>query len=480
MRFSIILRYIGAVMLVIASFMAIAAIISFVSDDSGFYPLLLSSLLTFVLGGFPMLFVPKADNITTKEGFTIVVGSWILACAVGMFPYLIWGGEFTLVNAWFESVSGFTTTGASILTDIEALPQGLLFWRSATCLIGGAGVVMFALLILPSLGTNKMALSSIELSSLARDNYRYRTQMIVRILLVVYLGLTLLTTISLKMAGMRWFDAINHAMSACATGGFSTKNASIGHYNNPIIEFILILAMFLSSVHFGLIYATFTRKANNIFRSEVVRAYSVVIIIATIAIAISLYFGDVYTSIVESVRHSAFQVVSLISTTGFGTANTNLWTPFAIVILIILSIVCGCAGSTAGGIKTDRMLLYSKLLGARLRTQQHPNAIIRVRLDGIIQEDRQLQAVTLFITSYFVLILIGTLISTLFGMDLLTAFSSVVACISNVGPGFGEVGSCENYSEIPLILKMQGTILMLMGRLEIFGFIQFLSISSWR
>ena len=175
MRFSVILRYIGTVMMVLAAFMAASAVISYVSHDTGFYPLLLSSLLTLLLGCFPMIFVPKTDTFSTKEGFVIVAGSWVLSCVVGMFPYLIWGGEFTIINAWFESVSGFTTTGASILTDIEAVPQGLLFWRSATCWIGGVGVVMFALLILPSLGTNKMALSGIELSSLAKDNYRYRT-----------------------------------------------------------------------------------------------------------------------------------------------------------------------------------------------------------------------------------------------------------------------------------------------------------------
>ena len=183
MRFSVILRYVGTVMLCLSAFMAVSAGISFVSDDAGFYPLLLSALLTLLLGIFPMIFVPKAESISTKEGFMIVVGSWVLSCVVGMFPYLIWGGEFSIVNAWFESVSGFTTTGASILKNIEGLPQGLLFWRSATNWIGGVGVVMFALLILPSLGTNKMALSGIELSSLARDNYRYRTQMIVKILL---------------------------------------------------------------------------------------------------------------------------------------------------------------------------------------------------------------------------------------------------------------------------------------------------------
>lgn len=480
MRFSVILRYVGAVMVSLSGFMAVAAGISLVSDDTGFYPLLLSALLSLLLGLFPMIFVSKADSITTKEGFMIVVGAWLLSSVVGMFPYLIWGGEFSLVNAWFESVSGFTTTGASILTNVEALPQGLLFWRSATCWIGGAGVVMFALLILPSLGTNKMALSGIELSSLAKDNYRYRTQMVVRILLAVYIGLTLTTTILLKVSGMRWFDALNHAMSACATGGFSTKNASVGHFNNVWVELVLIMAMFLSSLHFGLIYSTFARKANNIFRSEVVRVYVSVIVISILLIGTSLFLADIYPTIFDSVRHSAFQVVSLITTTGFATANTTLWTPFAIMILIILSIVCGCAGSTAGGIKIDRALLYGKVLKARLRGQQHPNAVIRVRLDGILQEDRQLNAVTLFITTYFSLLLLGSLTSTLFGMDLLTAFSSTVAFLGNVGPGFGEAGSFDNYAEIPTILKIQGSILMLMGRLEIFGFMQFLFIRMWR
>ena len=480
MRFSVILRYVGTVMLCLSAFMAVSAGISLVSNDTGFYPLLLSALLTLLLGAFPMIFVSKADSITTKEGFMIVVGSWVVSCVVGMFPYLIWGGEFSLVNAWFESVSGFTTTGASILTDIEALPQGLLFWRSATNWIGGVGVVMFALLVLPSLGTNKMALSGIELSSLAKDNYRYRTQMVVRILLTLYVGLTIITTLALKFAGMRWFDAVNHAMSASATGGFSTKNASIGFYGSPLIEWILIAVMFISSLHFGLIYSTLARKANNVFRSEVVRVYVAIIVGATLIIGASLYFSGIYENIFTSLRQSVFQVVSLITTTGFATADTNLWTPFAVVILIILSIICGCAGSTSGGAKVDRVLLFAKVLKARLRGQQHPNAVIRIRLDGILQEDRQVNTVTLFLTTYFVLILAGTLTSTLFGMDLLSSFSSSVAFIGNVGPGFGEVGSYDNYAAMPSLLKIQGTVLMLMGRLEIFGFIQFLFIRMWR
>ena len=448
--------------------------------DSGFYPLLLSSMLTFTLGVFPLLFVPRAKSISNKEGFTIVVGSWVLASVVGMFPYLIWGGEFSLINAWFESVSGFTATGATILNDIEYMPQGMIFYRTATNWLGGVGVVMFALVILPSLGTSKMALSNVELSSLAKDNYRYRTQVIVRILLIVYVGLTIATTLALKFAGLRWFDALNHAMSACATAGFGTKNASIAFYDNVAVELILAGAMLISSLHFGLIYATFLRKGNNVFRSEVVKTYFTIIVVATLLVATSIFGANVYTNIWEALRHSFFQVVSLITTTGFSTADTNLWTPFAIVVLIFVSIVCACAGSTSGGMKVDRLLIFCKILMARIRRQQHPNAVIRIRVDGVVQDSDMLNSVVVFMVTYFGLIFFATFTNTLFGQDLMTAFSSAVACIGNVGPGFGDVGSIGNFADIPAILKVQNSILMLMGRLEIFGFIQLIFLKWWR
>ena len=448
--------------------------------DSGFYPLLLSSMLTFTLGIFPQLFVPRAKSISNKEGFTIVVGSWVLASVVGMFPYLIWGGEFSLINAWFESVSGFTATGATILNDIEYMPQGMIFYRTATNWLGGVGVVMFALVILPSLGTSKMALSNVELSSLAKDNYRYRTQVIVRILLIVYVGLTIATTLALKFAGLRWFDALNHAMSACATAGFSTKNASIAFYDNVAVEFILAGAMLISSLHFGLIYATFLRKGNNVFRSEVVKTYFLIIFVATLLVATSIFGANVYTSIWEALRHSFFQVVSLITTTGFATADTNLWTPFAIVVLIFVSIVCACAGSTSGGMKVERLLIFCKILWARIRRQQHPNAVIRIRVDGVVQDSDMLNSVVVFMVTYFGLIFFATFTNTLFGQDLMTAFSSAVACVGNVGPGFGDVGSMGNFADIPAILKVQNSVLMLMGRLEIFGFIQLIFLKWWR
>ena len=481
MRVSIILRYVGTVMLCVSAFMMVSAVISYMNNiDSGFYPLLLSALLTFTLGAFPMLFVPRATSISNKEGFSIVVGSWVLASVVGMFPYLIWGGEFSLINAWFESVSGFTATGATILNDIEQLPQGLLFYRTSSNWLGGVGVVMFALVILPSLGTSRMSLSNVELSSLAKDNYRYRTQVIVRILLVVYVGLTAVTTLALKAAGLRWFDALNHAMSACATAGFSTKNASIAFYDNVVVELILAGAMLISSIHFGLIYATFLRKNNNIFRSEVVRTYITIVILSTLFVATSLFGANIFPTVWESLRHSFFQVVSLITTTGFATADTNLWTPFAIVILIFVSIVCACAGSTTGGMKIDRVLIFCKILMARIRRQQHPNAVIRIRVDGIAQDADLLNSVVVFIVAYIGLIFMATLTNTLFGQDLMTAFSSAVACIGNVGPGFGEVGSMGNFANIPAILKLQDSLLMLMGRLEIFGFIQLFFLKWWR
>lgn len=479
MRVDVVLRYVGVVMLFIAAFMLLSAGISYVSGvDSAFYPLLLSSLLTALLGAFPLIFVERKVQITNKEGFCIVVGSWLVACVVGMFPYLIWGGEFNLENAWFESVSGFTTTGATILNDVEILPRGMQFWRMGTTWIGGMGVVMFALVILPSMGRSKMTLSNVELSTLAKDNYRYHTQLIVQILLVVYVGLTALTTLLLKAAGMNWFDSLCHAMSACATSGFSTKNASLAYYNSPAMETILIFAMAIAGVHFGLIYATVTGKRNNIFRSEVARYYFGILLLGSVLIAVSLYAADIYPTFWRAFRYAAFQFVTLVTTTGFATADTNVWTSFAIILLIFGSIICACAGSTAGGIKVNRLVLAGKMMRARLKQQQHPNAVIRIRLDGIIQDNETLYGVLIFIVTYLMFILFGTVVGTLFGCDLMTSFSGSVASIGNVGPGFGEVYSMGNYGALPSAVKLVFSLLMLLGRLEIFGLIQLFFING--
>ncbi len=481
MRLDVVLRNIGGVMLFIASFMLLAAGISYHSGmDSAFSPLLLSAMLTALLGAYPLIFVEKQKQITNKEGFCIVVGSWLVACVVGMFPYLIWGGEFSLANAWFESVSGFTTTGATILNDVEQLPRGLQFWRMASTWIGGMGVVMFALLILPSMGRNKMTLTNVELSTLAKDNYRYRTPIIVRILLVVYVGLTVVALVALKAAGMTWFDALCHAMSASATSGFSTRTASIAYYNSPAVDAILIGVMAVAGVHFGLIYATVTGKRNNAFRSEVARTYFGVLLAGGTAIAVSLAVAGLYPAFSTSFRYGLFQFVSLVTTSGFATADTNLWPPFAVVVLIFGSLVSACAGSTSGGLKVDRLVLAAKMMRTRMRQQQHPNAILRIRLDGAVQENEVLYGVMTFIVAYVAILLAGTMVGAMAGLDLTTAFSSAVACLGNVGPGFGAVGSMDNYAQMPGFMKYVDSFLMLLGRLEIFGMIQLFFIKWWK
>lgn len=481
MRFSVVIRYIGMVLLLVAAFMLVSAGISYMNNvDTAYFPLLMSSLLTLLMGAFPMIFVPRSDHITNKEGYCIVVGAWIISSIVGTFPYLMWGGEFTIINAWFESVSGFTTTGASILNDVEDLPQGLQFWRMATCWMGGIGVVMFALVILPAIGKSKMMLSNVELSSMAKNNFHYRSQTVVRIVIAVYVGLTAITTVALKIAGMRWFDALAHSMSACSTCGFSTKNLSMAFFDSPVMEIILIIAMALAGVHFGVIYATVSGKPNNLFRSEITRFYFAVIAVASIAIAISLRVEDVYPTLLTALRYATFHVVSFISTAGLVASDCNLWTSFAMIVLMLCSIICACAGSTAGGMKIDRLLLSVKMIRNRLRSQQHPNAIFRTKVDGIPQDHDMLNSVMVFTMAYIMIIALGTVINTMFGSDLLTGFSSSVACMGNVGPGFAEVGTMSNYAAQPIGIKINLTVLMLLGRLEIFGLIQLFFIRWWR
>ena len=481
MRVHVVIRYIGMVLQFVALFMLASAGVSMFNNyDSAFSPLLLSSFMTSLLGLFPLFFVEKVDEIKTKEGYAIVVGSWLVACIVGMFPYLIWGGEFTMINAWFESVSGFTTTGASILNDIEFLPRGLLFWRSSSAWIGGIGVVMFALVILPSMGKSRHMLSNVEMSTIAKDNFHYRSKVIFRLLVTIYVGFTVITTIALKYSGMTWFDAVNHAMTSCGTCGFSTKNNSVAFWDSALIEAIMMVAMTLSAIHFGVLYATLTGKRNNIFRSEVVRTFILMMLIISVVIAISLVAADVYTNFGEAMRHASFQVVSLSTTSGFATTDTNLWTPLAMVLLIFCSVICGCAGSTSGGMKVDRLLIASKVIRNRMKIQLHPNAVIRTKMGGMVQEESTQNLVMTFIVSYIMLTLIGTIIYTMFGCDMLTGFTASISCLSNVGPGFGEIGSMSNFSELPVVLKLCSTLLMLIGRLEIFGFIQLLFIRSWR
>lgn len=468
------------VLLFESAFMLLSAGVSYYYGmDGGFTPMLLSFLFTALLGSFPLVFVPKSSRLSSKESYAIVIGAWLMSCVVGTFPFLLWGGEFSLINAWFESVSGFTTTGASILNDIEALPRGLLFWRSLTHWIGGVGVVMFALVIMPMIGRSRMSVSNLEISSMARDNYRYTSKTIIKILMGIYLGMTIANFVALKIAGMGWFDAVCHAFSTISTGGFSTKNASLGYFNSAWIEAITIFFMFLSSIHLGITYATITGGRNNIFRTENAKFYIGITLVLCAILSISLWSNGLYNNLGDSIRHGFFQGVSIVTTTGFATADTTIWPSLCICILIYFSLQGGMAGSTAGGLKSDRVLMAGKVMRSQIKIQQHPGAVMRIKCNGNTQEPSIVHFAMLYIVIYAFIILIGTLINAACGLDVVTSFTASVASMGNVGPGFGEVGSLDNFSAMPLIVKLFSTLQMLLGRLEIFGLLHFFTMRWW-
>ncbi len=479
MRLYIIIRYIGLVLLLCSGLMFVSFLISLYNSDSAQIPLLLSSILTALIGVFPMVFVPPSSQISNKEGYIIVVLSWFLVCFFGMLPYILWGGEFTIVNSWFESVAGFTTTGSTILNDIEALPKGLLFWRSATHWFGGVGVILFVLIIVPALGKARMSLSRLEMSPLAKTHFYYKTNKNLRIVIGVYFGLTIAESILLYSFGMSLFDAVTHTFGTVATGGFSPKNASIGHYNNVAIEVIITVFMFLSGIHFGMLFTIFTFKNTKWYKSSILRAYTGFILIGIIITTFNVW-GENYDSFAEALRYASFQVVSISTTTGYGTADTTLWPPLSIMILIYFTFQCACAGSTAGGIKVDRIVIFLQSLKRQILKLQHPQAVIPVRVDGKPLDDETVDSVLLFIVLYLIILFANGLALSAMGMDLATSFSASAATISTVGPGFGEVGSASNYAIIPDLGKILLTFNMLLGRLEIFGLMLLFFMKSWR
>jgi len=466
MRKEVVIKFIGYVLLFNAVFLFIASAISIFNNESSTIPFLFSGLICVIFGFFPFIFVEDHNEISFSEGLAIVVGGWLITCLIGMLPYIMWGGEFTLINAWFESVSGFTTTGSSILNNIEALPKGLLFWRSATHWIGGVGVIMFVLLILPHATSTRLTLLNAEMSELSKYNFRYKARKIVHVLVIVYVGLTLVQTILLVFAGMNVFDAVNHSFATIATGGFSTKNTSVAFFDSALIDGIIMFFMVLSGIHFGLLYGTFTLKRENIFVSPVVKAFLIVLLAGVVLVSGKLYISETY-GFWNSIRYGAFQVISLGTTTGFATADSAPWPAFTHIILIYFTIQCAMVGSTSGGLKFDRI----KLL-------QHPKAIIALKINRRVVSEHLETLTLVFIVLYFLTLFITTIGLTALDVDLYTAFSASIATIGNVGPGFGEVSSLSNFASIPSAGKFLLTLNMLLGRLEIFNIIALLMIKK--
>lgn len=468
---------IGKALLVNALFMLISVIISAINGfDSGFTPLLISFLITTIVGGFPHIFSRGSSQDSIQDGYITIVLAWLLSFIFGMLPYVLWGGEFTIMNAWFESVSGYTTTGSTILTDIEALPHSLLFWRSSTHFIGGLGVIVFLLLILPDSSSFKFKLSNLELSSIAKDGYRYKSSKTVKVIISIYLGLTVAESLCLWIAGMSSFDAINHAMSTVATGGFSTRNLSIMHYDSVAIDIIIMVFMVLASMHFGIIFAIFAQKSLRPLTNPVTKYYLGVILVLSLMVTASLMHTGGHGGFGEALLEGSFQTISFISTTGFGQSDTAMWPALATALLIFASIHCGCAGSTTGGLKSDRMLIAGKGLAAEFRRKLSPYSVFKVRLGNTVIEDEDISSVFLFIVLYIILIFTTFVAVMMCGVELGEAFSGTVSSIGNVGPGIGELGTMGNFASQPEPAKFIYTMAMFMGRLEIFPVLIVLSI----
>lgn len=467
---------IGKALLINALFMFISILVAvFNGMDSGFTPMVISFLVTAITGIFPFIFVKDKPSTTLHSGYLTIVFSWILSFMFGMLPYVLWGGEFTLANAWFESVSGYTTTGSTILTDIEALPKSLLFWRSSTHFIGGLGVIVFLLMVLPDSSPFKLRLTNLELSSLSKEGYRYKSGKTARVMVSVYICLTIAETLCLWAAGMTLFDAVNHAFSTVATGGFSTKNTSVMHFDSVAIDFIITVFMALSSLHFGVLFAVVAKRSLKPLRNPISRYYICVIAVFSIIIACSLKIQGGYQTWGKSLLDATFQTVSFISTTGFGQADNAAWPLLANAILLFAAFHCGCSGSTTGGIKADRMFISLKAAYGDIQKRLHPTSLFRTKVGGRALDEDTVSSVFLYIVLYIITLFLSFVIVLICGLDIAEAFSGTVASLGNVGPGVGQLGTMGNYASLPAVVKFIFTIDMFLGRVEIFPILIVLS-----
>ena len=460
---------IGKALLVSALFMFLSLIVSILNGrDAAFGPLLISFIITLITGGFPFIFVKGQQQLSLKDGFLTIILSWLLSFVFGMLPYVLYGGEFTLINAWFESVSGFTTTGSTILNDIEALPRSLLFWRSSTHYIGGLGVVVFLLLVIPDASPYRLKLTNMEMSSLSKEGYRYKSSKVVWVITIVYAGLTLATFLSLWAAGMPLFDAVNHAFSIAATGGFSTRNLSVGAFGSDLINMIVLFYMAVCAMHFGLIYAVFATRSLKPMKNSVVAYYFGSIVVMSLIIMFSLISEGGYDSWGRAFMDSSFTVVSYMSTAGFAICDNSVWPWLAGVVLLFASFQCGCAGSTTGGIKVDRIIIAFKAIGNEIRRRLHPTSVSHARMSGQHLADSTVHSVLMYIVVYFLVIFVSIIAVMMCGCDATEAVSGVIASVGSVGPGLGELGSLDNYSLQPVLAKFIFTVDMFMGRVEIY------------
>ncbi len=467
MNLKVVSRNVGVALLVSALFMLLSVFVSLWNGhDSALAALLISFSITFIFGIFPFIFVRRAPAITLRDGYMIIVLSWLLSFIFGMLPYTLWGGPFTVVNAWFESVSGFTTTGATILEDVEVLPKSLLFWRSSTHFIGGLGVVVFLLLIIPSSSPVRLRLTNMEVSSLSREGYNSQTNKTVLIFAGIYIGICAAAFLCYLAAGMSPFDAVNHAFSVGATGGFSTKTLSIGAFDSVAIDLITIFFMFVASIHFGLIFLVFANRSLRPLGNPILRFYLLGILSASLVSGLSLKFSGMPLG--RAFLEGTFHVVSYASTTGFAIGDNADWPMLPCFILMVVSLFCGCAGSTTGGLKVDRGMVLFKAVGRQIDRTLRPSSVSEIRIGKLVLKDEEVYPQILFIAMYFLLICISVVLALVLGDPNGHAITGTVSCLGTVGPSLGSIGSLGNYNAEPGALKVLFSLDMFLGRVEIY------------
>lgn len=477
MRFRVIFSILSRLNFVIALTMLFPIGFAWYYNDANIWSIVKSMIIVLIVSAIcSLIFRSPKTELSRREGMAIVSLGWLTAGLFGALPFFLSGifGELNLsnfINSAFESISGYTTTGASVLgatVQIEDIGHGLLFWRSFTHWLGGMGIIVLSIAILPLLGVGGMQLFKAEVPGPTSDKLRPRIKETAKTLWLVYIGLSLIETILLVIGDMSIFDALCHTFGTMATGGFSTKSASIGAFASPFIDSVIILFMFLAGCNFALHYLLLTKGPSAYWRNSEFRFYLILMIIIIALTTIALKLTGTYNSVIDSLRYGAFQIVSIITTTGYATANFGIW-PFVFQFLIlILMFFGGCAGSTGGSVKMIRIMLILKYAYRELYKLIHPKAFATVKLQGSVVQKDILESIASFFILFSGIFVFASLVMTLLGLDILTATSSVAASLGNIGPGLGAVGPDKNYYFIPDLGKVLLTLCMVFGRLEIY------------
>ena len=439
---------------------------------------LITMALSGVLGFLLARVKPYSDVIYAKDGFVVVSLGWVLMSLIGALPFVLSGDIPNYIDALFETVSGFTTTGASILDDVEGLSRGCMFWRSFTHWIGGMGVLVFIMAVLPMSGEHSMHIMRAEVPGPTVGKLVPRVRQTAKILYLIYIAMTLLEMLLLLLGGMSFYDALLHAFATAGTGGFSTKSASIAAFDSLYLEMVIAVFMVLFGVNFNLYFLLLIGRWKDALKSEELHWY--LGIIAASVMAIALGISKMYGGIAAGLRHAFFYVASITSSTGFGTVDFVTWPEYCKWIIVMLMFCGACAGSTGGGIKTSRVIILFKNVACEIRQMIHPRTVTRVQLDGKRVDTDGLKAVSTFFTSFMLLLITGSFLVSLDGYDMATNFSAVLSSLSNIGPGMSLIGPTGNYNIFSYGSKLVLTVMMLIGRLEIFPILILFSPSTWK